>query len=422
MSPTPRSRPPIRGDHAADPDDRWATEDADFDDDGGDGGYHAYDDDRSDGWRPRHVGGADRDDTGGDYELVRPGSSRARRVVTVVVGVFALLVVAAGAAGIWVQRQIDPSGEPGAEIAVVIPTGSSTSAIASLLEDEGIITNAQVFRYYARFQGDDGGFQAGEYLLQTNSAMGDVLDTLAAGPVPPSMRRFTIPEGLTVDEMAARLAEEVPGFDRARIDAALASVRPQTLPPEVTSLEGYLFPDTYELPAEADEAAALAVMASQFDAVAAEIGLVTGAEARGLTPYEIVTVASLIQEEAGIPEDMPKIARVIYNRLEMGEPLGIDATSCYLVEERPCRLTTSDLDSDNPYNTRVNQGLPPTPIAAPGREALVAALQPADGPWIFYVLDPDESRTPPGGHFFTDSASEFAEVKAECEEAGLGCG
>lgn len=414
MSPTPRSRPSIRGDHPDDPYDRRAAEDADFDDDergdvddryGGDDPYdsHRYDD-------------------GGDYELVREGSSRARRVVIVLVAVFALVVVAAGAAGIWVQRQIDPSGDPGPEVAVVIPTGSSTGAIATLLEGEGIISNAQVFRYYARFQGDDGGFQAGEYLLQTNSAMGDVLDTLGAGPVPPSMRRFTIPEGLTVDEMAARLAEEVPGFDLARVTAGLESVRPQTLPPEATSLEGYLFPDTYEIPAEADEVAALTVMAAQFDAVAAETGLVAGAEARGLTPYEIVTVASLIQEEAGIPEDMPKIARVIYNRLEIGEPLGIDATSCYLVEERPCRLTTSDLESDSPYNTRINQGLPPTPIAAPGRDAILAALQPADGPWIFYVLDPDESRTPPGGHFFTDSASEFAEVKAECEAADLGCG
>lgn len=410
MTPSPRSRPLRRDDRPGDTDDRWAAEDVDLGDD------DHYDDDPYDG------DGARDDRGGGDYELVRQGSSRGRRVVTVVVAVFALVVVAAGAAGIWVQRQIDPAGEPGPETAVVIPTGSSTTAIATLLEDEGIITNAQVFRYYARFQGDDGGFQAGEYLLQANSAMGDVLDTLGAGPVPPSMRRFTIPEALTVDEIAVRLAEEVPGFDLGRITEALASVRPQSLPPEATSLEGYLFPDTYEIPAEADELAALNAMAAQFDAVAAETGLAAGAEARGLTPYEIVIVASLIQEEAGIPEDMPKIARVIYNRLEIGEPLGIDATNCYLVEERPCRLTTSDLESDNPYNTRINQGLPPTPIAAPGRDAILAALQPADGPWIFYVLDPDESRTPPGGHFFTESASEFAEVKAECEEADLGCG
>lgn len=420
MTATPPFRPQIRGDHTGDQAERWAAEDADFADDA------EVDDDRDQdgGYRYAGAGAAAgrRAGDGGDYELVRPESSRGRRVLTVVVAVFALLVVVAGAAGIWVQRRIDPPGAPGEETAVVIPTGSSTSAIAAILEDEGIIADAQVFRYYARVQGDDGGFQAGEYLLATNSAMGDVLDTLAAGPVPPSMRRFTIPEGLTVDEMAARLAEEVPGFELDRVTAGLASVRPQTLPAEVTSLEGHLFPDTYELPAEADEAAALAVMAAQFDAVATETGLVAGAAARGLTPYEIVTVASLIQEEAGIVEDMPKIARVIYNRLELGEPLGIDATSCYLVEERPCRLTTSDLASDNPYNTRVNQGLPPTPIAAPGRDAILAALQPADGPWIFYVLDPDESRTLPGGHFFTDSASEFAAVKAECEAAGLGCG
>jgi UPF0755 protein len=119
---------------------------------------------------------------------------------------------------------------------------------------------------------------------------------------------------------------------------------------------------------------------------------------------------------------MNKIARVIYNRLDIGEPLGIDATSRYEAELAGRDRDDIDFESDSPYNTRRNAGLPPTAIAAPGRAALEAALNPAEGPWIFYVRDPDETRTPPGGHFFTDSSREFNEVKAQCEAAGLGCG
>jgi UPF0755 protein len=117
---------------------------------------------------------------------------------------------------------------------------------------------------------------------------------------------------------------------------------------------------------------------------------------------------------------MGKISRVIYNRLEMGEPLGIDATSRYEAVINGRDRDDLDFDSESAYNTRRNQGLPPTPIAAPGRLAIEAALNPEPGPWIFYVRDPDAVEE--GGHFFTDSAREFERVKDECEAADLGCG
>src|SRR5690606_32039630 len=200
------------------------------------------------------------------------------------------------------------------------------------------------------------------------------------------------------------------------------TIRPASLDPAVTSLEGFLFPDTYQLLAGQGEEAALRRMADQFDAVAAEIDLAGRAAALGRTPYEIVVIASLIQEEYGIPEEMGRIARVIYNRLEIGEPLGIDATSRYEAVLAGRDREDLDFESDSPYNTRRQAGLPPTPIAAPGRLALEAALDPAEGDWIFYVRDPNTERTPEGGHFFTASAAEFSQVKAECEAAGLGCG
>jgi len=359
-----------------------------------------------------------------EYEELRPEGSRGRRVAIVLLGLAALLLVIAGIAGLYVRSRLDPSGPPGEEVRVAIPTGYANGAIARLLEEEGVIPDSQAFELYLRYKGAEG-FQAGDYLFRENSAAWDVLDVLRGAPLPPESIAFTVPEGLTLAQYPEQIVDDVPAYDAARLRAIIASGelrRPVGLPPEVASYEGFLFPDTYQVEEGMDELAVLTLLVDQFDRVAAEVGLVEGAARLGLTPYEVVTVASLIQEEYGRVDEMGKIARVIYNRLDIGEPLGVDATSRYEAELAGRDRNDIDLESDSPYNTRRNPGLPPTPIAAPGRDALVAALNPEDGPWIFYVRDPDPARTPPGGHFFTESSSEFAAVKAECEEAGLGCG
>jgi UPF0755 protein len=136
-----------------------------------------------------------------------------------------------------------------------------------------------------------------------------------------------------------------------------------------------------------------------------------------LTPYEVLIVASLIEEETKVDAERPKVAQVIYNRLRQGIPLGIDATSRYEAELEGRDRGDIDFTSDSPYNTRRQQGLPPTPIASPGRASIEAALNPADGPWIYYVLEDAD-----GNHFFTDSNSEFITAKKRCKDAGLGCG
>jgi UPF0755 protein len=148
-----------------------------------------------------------------------------------------------------------------------------------------------------------------------------------------------------------------------------------------------------------------------------ELDVASAQERFNLTPYEILIVASLIEEETKIDEERPMVARVIYNRLRDGIPLGIDATSRYEAELAGRDRGDIDFESDSPYNTRRVAGLPPTPIAAPGRASIAAALNPAEGPWIYYVLE-DEA----GNHFFTDSDSEFLAAKDRCREAGLGCG
>lgn len=367
--------------------------------------------------------GYDEYDGGEEYEQLRGEGSTGRRVALVGLGLLVFLALVAVAAGFVVKGRLDPSGPPGAEVRITIPTGSTNADIAGLLAEEGVVPDAQAFQYYLRYKGAEG-FQAGDYVFRLNSAAWDALEVLRGQPLPPNSVRVTVPEGLTVAEYPDAIVDDIPGFDPARIRDLLVTgaVPASAVVPDAPSYEGLLFPDTYQVGAGADEAAVLAMMAAQFDRVATELDLAGGAARLGLTPYDVVIVASLIQEEYGIPEEMDRIARVIYNRLEIGEPLGIDATSRYEAELAGRDRNDIDFESASPYNTRRNAGLPPTAIAAPGRAALAAALNPADGPWIFYVRDPDESRTPPGGHFFTDSAREFAQVKAQCEAAGLGCG
>jgi len=385
------TRPPVRGDHEYD--DEWADRD------------EWYEDDPD----------ADYEDLGGD-------SPRGRRVLLVLGAVLVVLLVVAGVSFVYVKGRLDPSGDHGDPVLFTVETGMSANAVATKLEDEGIIEDAQLFRLYLRYKGTDG-FQAGDYDLFQNMAAWEVVDVLSGPPRPRDTAVFEVPPGLTLSQVPAAIVDDIPGFDAAALSAILAAgtIRPQVLPPDA-SLEGFLFPDRYDILLQGGPEAAITRMVEQFDAVAAELDLVNRAAALGYTPYEIVTVASLIEEEYGIPEEMDQIARVIYNRLDIGEPLGIDATSRYEAELAGRDRNDIDLESESPYNTRRQPGLPPTPIALPSRAALEAALAPADGPWIFYVRDPDESRTPPGGHFFTDSASDFAEVKAECEEANLGCG
>ena len=363
------------------------------------------------------------DEDGYEYEEVRPQSGRMRRVLILGGAALVLVLVAVGGAAMFVRDTLDPGGPPGEEVLFTVPVGSSVNAVADLLADEGIISDAQIFRWYMRWRGVES-FQAGNYILRQNMAAWDVVDALSGEPLPLESVAFTVPEGLTLAEVPGAIAEDIPAFDPAAIEALIAggTIRPALLDPSITNLEGFLFPDTYQLLAGQGPEAAIQRMAEQFDAVATEIDLVNRAAALGYTPYQIVTIASLIQEEYGIVEEMPMIARVVYNRLDVGEPLGIDATSRYEAVLAGRDRNDIDLESDSPYNTRRQAGLPPTPIAMPGRAALEAALAPADGPWFYYVRDPDESRTPPGGHFFTDSAREFNQVKEQCEAAGLGCG
>jgi peptidoglycan lytic transglycosylase G len=363
-----------------------------------------------------------------DYEGDEGEGLSRRRGCRAVVITFALLLIAAGVgawfAWSWVQGEIDPSGDPGETVLVEIPEGASTSDVGRELADAGVISNATVWDWYIRFR-DPGEFQAGGYRMQLNSSFTEAIDALEEGALPPNAILITVPEGLTLSQTLARLADPedgVSGFTAEGLQAAIRdpAARSSVLPADQRSLEGMLFPESYEVEEGDTEAVVIQRMVGQLDSTLAELDMERQAQALGLSPYQVLTVASLIEEEAGTDEDRPRVARVIYNRLAEEMPLQIDATSCYIKNEPGgCTLSQADLESDSPYNTRNRPGLPPTPIASPGRASIEAALDPADGDWLYYVLDAEADD---GSHVFTADYDEFLQAKARCNDAGLGCG
>ena len=267
-------------------------------------------------------------------------------------------------------------------------------------------------------------FQAGKYEgLRVNSPMGEVVDILKAGPPPPTTVSFLVREGLWVSEFKKLALEKFPTMDPAALDAAMSNTHPSLQPAGSTNIEGFLFPATYEI-AQQDVGNAQKLidqMVAAFDRVSQAEGLPDAtaklkgvAGTKSISPYEALIVASLVESEAKVDEDRAKIARVIYNRLARGETLGIDASVLYAIQQRKTNLTNTDLKVDSPYNTRLKKGLPPAPINSPGQESINAALNPAPGDWLFYVLTDKDGR-----HYFTNNLTDFNRAVADAKARGV---
>ncbi len=356
------------------------------------------------------------DEEGDEYVRVPGRASRGRRLLFFIGGVLVFLLLVFGGSAYWLNTQINPSGGDGAAVVVEIPEGATLSDVATLLEEQSVITNATVFRFYSRYKGFDA-VQAGQYPeLAENSSMGSVLDQLAAGPAaPPPVAQVTVPEGLRYDDLKPRVLAAMPEFDEEEWNAAVFVAQPKYRPEGNLDIEGFLYPETYRVEEgeEVDEKRLVDQMLAEFEAVTTELGYDDALERTGLTPYELVIVASLIEREAQLEEDQGKVSRVIHNRLGQDIPLGVDATLLYAIGHQET-LTESDLQTDSPYNTRLYGGLPPTPIAMPGRGALAAAINPEPGNWLYYVLASED-----GSHFFTDDFDEFNRVAQESRDAGI---
>jgi UPF0755 protein len=255
--------------------------------------------------------------------------------------------------------------------------------------------------------------RAGSFELTTNMRPDDAFEALTTPPDPVPTVRLTIPEGYRLTQIAERVQDDL-GITVTRFRKALDGgdwSLPPYLPEDATSLEGFLFPKTYEfVEGEVTADDVIAKLLEQFGAEAESLPW-ANAEDLGVTPYEVVVIASMIEEEARLSEERPVIAGVIYNRLEAGMTLGIDATLLYDDPTPDGQLSFSDLEADTPYNTRIHGGLPPTPISSPGRASLQAALEPAETDFLFYVLCGED-----GHHAFGRTDAEHEQNRARCGE------
>ena len=243
-----------------------------------------------------------------------------------------------------------------------------------------MVNSATAFGWYTRLR-PLGPVRAGTYTLRRRQSMADVVETIRRGP-PVAEYRITVPEGFTVARIAERVAGQMPWITAEEFVAAseTGAVRSPIQPAEVNSLEGLLYPETYAFDEGVASQAIQQRMVAQFDSVVERLGQPS---VPGITPYQAVIIASMIEKEAKIEEDRAKVARVIYNRLAKGQRLQVDPTVYY---KQPKGTSFADaVENDTPYNTYRRTGLPPTPICNPGEASLRAAWNPVDGPWFFYV-------------------------------------
>lgn len=277
-------------------------------------------------------------------------------------------------------ERVNPPGDPGAAQIFEVFEDDDLDTLSRRLEAQGFVVDDATFRRYAR---DEGGLEitAGFYTLRPLDHMGNLLRVLRTPPNE-TFWRVTIPEGFTIDQMAERLAETIPGFDadafRNRATSPSSPAIESRYAPGVTNLEGLLFPDTYSVAGDETPSQVLQRMVRLMERVGRQEGLDDAASTVGLDPYSVLIIASMIEREAKTEKDRPLIARVIYNRLAMGMKLEIDATVYYGQDPEAPFLDLKALDT--PYNTYLVAGLPPTPIAGPGRASIAAALAPAPNP------------------------------------------
>ena len=305
--------------------------------------------------------------------------------------VLALLVlIAAGVLAIWYR------GSGSGEARVIIPRGATLRVAADSLEHHGVIQNATAFRLFALLRRGDRSIRAGTYLFKRPISWGRVLDDLRGGKG--IEHSITIPEGWSLNQIVPQLARV--------LDAPLDSVRAATrdtallhlLDIPTPTLEGYLFPDTYVFPDGTTPRQAVRMMVSRFQTVwqpewNAQL------QKSAMSRNDVMALASIVEKEAKRPEERPVIAAVYLNRLKAGMLLQADPTVQYAIGHHVSRVLYRDLEIDSPYNTYRYKGLPPGPIASPGKPSIVAALYPASVPYLFFVAYPD------GHHEFTTSFS-----------------
>jgi UPF0755 protein len=309
----------------------------------------------------------------------------------------------------------ETSVQAGLAATVEVLPGSSARQIGDLLSEAGVVESAGEFERYVRESGLSGSLQAGVYEMTTGMSLEEAAEILVEGPGG-DVYRLTVIEGLTVAQMLDSIADQT-SVTVAELEEALldGSVESSLLPggaDELADWEGLIFPDTYEFVEDATAADILSRLAATAEDRVDGVDW-TVLEERGLTPYDGIIIASMIEREAARDDERPIIASVIYNRLDEGMLLQIDATVLYAIGGGTS-LTLDDLEVDSPYNTYQYPGLPPTPIAGPRLASLVAAATPDETDYLYYVLTDAEGR-----HSFTNDFDEFLRLQEQARIDGV---
>lgn len=288
-------------------------------------------------------------------------------------------------------------------IKVELPLGSSVKGISEQLKQQGVIKNSLSFRLYSKLEGINGKYKAGIYYLDTGMGIKEIAEILQHGKGYNEVVRFTIPEGYEVRMIIDKLVELGIGnkdkFYEVINNHTYDYDFLESIPENATPLEGYLFPDTYEIFRSASEEDIIRKMLDRFNSVFTDEYKERTAELN-MTINDIITLASIIEREAKADKERRVVSSVFHNRLEINMLLGSCATVQYILKERKDVLLNKDLEIESPYNTYKHPGLPPGPIASPGMKSIEAALYPDDTDYLYFVAEKN------GTHYFSKTLDE----------------
>jgi UPF0755 protein len=337
------------------------------------------------------------------------GVPRARRGRRVLPALVLLVVLAIGYFAYRVAQPFAGAGDASKPVQVTIPRGATAGEIGDQLAKQGVIDSSFFFGIRSRLSGRRADLKAGRFTLKRDMSYVAALDALTRNPAAAPTIKVAMPEGRSIREAAAavRGASLTGSYLKAatRNPRAVTGFKGYGVPKGTRSLEGFLFPATYELKRGAQTATAGKLVAEQLATFRSTYNKLDrrAAKRKNLSDYDVLIIASMIEREAGVAKDRPLISAVIYNRLKQQMPLGIDATLRYGLNNWTRPLKLSELRSPSVFNTRIRKGLPPTPIGSPGLSSIRAALAPAKVPYLFYVVKPCGN----GAHAFSASDAQF---------------
>jgi UPF0755 protein len=363
------------------------------------------------GWRERAAATAHRSRLPPGGKAGAP--TRRRRVVS---RALAVLMLALAGAVIWFCVELFQPfhGSGHGSVTVTVPPRTGARQIGDLLARDGVVSSGFFFYLRAALDGDRGKMLAGTYHLKLDMSYSEALKALTTPPKAAPVTNVTIIPGDTRAQVDARLRSEGVSGSYAAGTRSSPLLRPTWYgaPRSTPSLEGFLFPDTYQLRSPISINALVADQLTQFRHVFQHVGL-DYARGHRLSGYDVLIIASIVEKEAATVKDRPLVASVIYNRLKIGLPLGMDSTTRYEFNDYDKPLTNAQLSTRSPYNTRLNKGLPPTPIDSPGLASIQAAAAPANTNYLYFVVKPCGN----GAMTFTSSYSQFLADSARYQQA-----